>query len=403
MLNIFIISNDIRIEKLIEFFQPFFKTKIRRAGDFDQGLQEVFENRPSVVFIQSSIGNVSGETIARHIKSLLGSASPRIVFMGEDEEKAARKAAWWDNWIGISDSEQKLREDFSGILNDYFPADWKEISLEMEKPAPRPAARETGSDTFRFQEDVAAPVGPGITRPSESAPAQVVPPAVAPEKSDETPPEQKPRAEDEDLPFEIFPADSSLNHEFQPASDFPQRKKRASIVVILGLPLLLLLSIAGGWLYFRNRPDIRPPAQTAARPPAGAGQRQGPTLSPSSSATAARTLPSFIRKEWLDAAYSASHPGWERYLASDRDIRLFRENGALKALQIIARENGRITDDNLASILREFGLQRSQTAAAVERKDGVLVEKTLLAEKTELVVYKSGEEGRIRAFVLAFP
>lgn len=402
MLNIFIISNDTRIEKLVEFFQPFFKTKIRRAGDFDQGLQEVFENRPSVVFIQSSIGSVSGETIARHIKSLLGTASPRIVFLGEEGEKAARKASWWDNWIGVGDSEQKLREDFCKILHDYFPADWSEISREMEKPGQPPPEPGTGFEVFRFQEDEEAPARPGRAASSHATPAQSAAPELSVERSDGTHPGQEHLAQDEELPFEVFPADTAHPRESRPTLGFPHRKKRTSLIVPLGLPLLALLAIAGAWLFIRNRADMRPPEQTVTSPAAGAGQRQIASPHPSPPA-ASPTLPSFIRREWLDAAYSASHAGWERYLAPDLDIRLFRENGALKALQIIARDNGRITDGHLASILGEFGLRRPPTAAAVENKDGVLIERTLLAEKTELVVYRSGEDKRIQACVLAFP
>jgi flagellar FliL protein len=402
MLHIFIISNDVRVEKLIEFFQPFFKTKIRRASDFDQGLQEVFENRPSVVFIQSSIGSVSGETIARHIKSLLGSGSPRIVFMGEDGERAARKAAWWDNWICITDSEQKLRENFSRILNDYYPADWNEISREMEKPAPLQAGPGVGIDIFRIPEDVVTPAEPGDTQPSETAPAQVVPTKIAAEESEEAPPGKDLHPADTDLPFEIFPDDSTPYHGSPLIPEFPQRKKRTSILVLLGLPLLFLLSIAGGWFYFRSKPDIHPPTQTVTNPSTSPAPRHEPSPPPSAPANTARTAPSFIKKEWQDSAYSASHPGWERYLAPDYDIRLFRENAVINALQIIARENGLIPAAYLTSILGEFGLQRPHSVGSVERKDGLLVEKTMLAEKTELVVYKSEGDGQIRAFVLAF-
>ncbi len=145
MLNVFVISSDKRVESLIGHFQPFFKSKIRCASDFDNGLKEVFENRPSVVFIQSTIGTVSGETVSRHIKSLLGSDSPRIIFMGDSDSNGAKGTSWCDGWICVSDSAQQMQQDFIEIISRNFPEDWREIHKEMEKTASCPADKAQGA------------------------------------------------------------------------------------------------------------------------------------------------------------------------------------------------------------------------------------------------------------------
>lgn len=135
MVNVFMISSDERIAGLVEFFQPFFKSKIRCAADFDNGLKEVFENRPTIVFIQSEIDTVSAETVSGHIKSLLGTVSPRIVFMGDPESDALKDASCCDDWIHISDSPQQLRQDFGDLIARCFPKDWQDIHKKMEKSA----------------------------------------------------------------------------------------------------------------------------------------------------------------------------------------------------------------------------------------------------------------------------
>jgi flagellar FliL protein len=403
MLHIFIISNDIRIEKLIEFFQPFFKTKIRRASDFDHGLQEVFENRPSVVFIQSTIGSVSGETVARHIKSLLGSGSPRIVFMGEEGAKGGRKTTWCDDWICITDSKQKLQSDFSKLLNDYYPLDWKEISREMEKSA----SRQPNAGAVSAAAQVAGK--PSETACAEKQPvsdaihAQGAPHVIATEETAGVSSfEVIPPAETE-LPFEIFPDESTLHHDFSPTDEFPQGKKRTSFTVRLGLLVLFLLILTGGWFLFRRIQENRTPVPAIQRPPANGAQKQATSAHPRPVRTSTvRGVPSFIHRDWRDSAYSASHPGWERYLSPEYDFRLFRDKDTVKALQVIARENGQIRGNYLASVLGEFGLTLPQSPGVVERKDGLQVERTSLGGKAELVVYRNEGDGRIKAFVLAF-
>lgn len=395
MLHIFIISNDIRIEKLIQFFQPFFKTKIRRAGDFDQGLQEVFENRPSVVFIQSTIGSVSGETVARHIKSLLGSASPKIIFLGEDSGKTGRKTTWCDDWICISDSEQELRRDFSKLLSEYCPQDWLEISREMERTPSRQTDAVFGSEDIPPVAEAAESGGPSDG--AQPAPVQSdtgIPAETAGASESGT---VQPEAEDDT--FEIFPGESAEYPEFPATPEFPHGRERISVTLRLVFLILFLLIVAGGWFLFRKTQESR-----SRHPAATAGQEQGrSTPAPSAAAVNAGRAPSFIRGEWRDPDYSASHPGWERYLSPDHDFRLFREKHVLKALQVIARGNGRIRDGYFASVLGEFALPIPQAADSVEKKDGVLVERTTLAGTAELVVYKSESDGRIQAFVLAFP
>lgn len=404
MLHIFIISNDVRVEKLIEFFQPYFKTKIRRASDFDQGLQEVFENRPSVVFIQSTIGSVSGETVARHIKSLLGSGSPRIVFMGEEGARTGRKAAWCDDWISINDSEQKLHRDFSTLLNEFFPVDWSEISREMERSASRQSDTVTGSVTIQVTEksvettsDVSQAVSDTPLTPVETK--GITTDGTAAAASTDFPP----APEESELPFEIFPNDSNPYQDFSPIPDFSQRKKRTSVTLRLGLLILLLLILSGGWFLLRKMQDNRPPIPVIQHQAAkGAQQRVSSLHPPSTDAITVRELPSFLRRDWRDGAYSSSHPGWERYLSPEYDFRLYREKNSIKAIQVIARGNGQVPDTYLASVLREFGLPHPQTMGVSERKGALLVQSTTIQGKAELVLYKSDGDGRIKAFVLAF-
>lgn len=81
MNTILFISDDFRSGDLLTFLRSHYKGRVKLAPDFDQGLKDVFDNRPSGVFIQSEISGISGETVARHIKTLLRTEAPRIILV----------------------------------------------------------------------------------------------------------------------------------------------------------------------------------------------------------------------------------------------------------------------------------------------------------------------------------
>jgi flagellar FliL protein len=49
------------------------------------------------------------------------------------------------------------------------------------------------------------------------------------------------------------------------------------------------------------------------------------------------TLPDFIPRYGLDKNYGTANPGWDRYKGQVTEFKVFRENGAIKAIQIIDR------------------------------------------------------------------
>jgi len=136
MLTLLFISDDTRVADLIARFQPKLKARMRLALDFDQGLKEVFDNRPAAVFIQGDISGISGETVARHIKTLLRTDAPRIVLMHTAPLSAQGAKKWFDDTIDCSLPSPELFEQFSRRLREIAPAHW----LDRDDAPPAPAA-----------------------------------------------------------------------------------------------------------------------------------------------------------------------------------------------------------------------------------------------------------------------
>jgi len=395
MLNVFVISSDKRIARLIEHFQPFFKSKIRSASDFDNGLKEVFENRPSVVLIQSTIGTVSGETVSRHIKSLLGSASPRIVFMGDSDGNVKKGTSWCDDWISISDSPQQLQQDFAELISRNFPEDWREIHKEMEKTAPGPA--DTAQDTHHSAVGISDNVESrqGLVGTSEFVTIGKAEEISVPQKTGGS--EADVLGLDRDSGEEKeFPAYQNLYDDPSLASVVSPSKRR---FVARLLTALSLLAVAGGGIYFwlLRSGDSKPSATTSLT-----AKVERPASPPTNIKERIKGLPSFVHSEWRDAPYSAQHPGWERYVSPEVDFRIFREKDTIKALQGISRSNTGISEPVLVRILEQLGINGSLPKGKETLKNGFLEESIVFPGVAELVIYHEQGGAKIKAFVLEF-
>lgn len=399
MLNVFVISSDKRVRSLIAHFQPFFKAKIRCASDFDNGLKEVFENRPSVVFIQSTIGTVSGETVSRHIKSLLGSESPRIVFLGESDIKGKTGTSWCDDWIRVSDSEQQLQQDFAELFSRCFPTEWREINEEMENRAHADSKNLVKPHISEEKLSPEAPVRQELADKSDFGPGGTLAGTSIPEKSSGFTVEI-PSSESEIVEEEVFPAYQNLYDDPSLAADL-SRKKRRSVGKYLAVFSLLAVAVAGFYLWKHHDDRV----QQSLRPSSPASKSSVADHSAPSAATITvddNGLPSFLRSDWRDPGYSSQHPGWERFLSPEVDFRLFREKGTIKALQGISRKQSGISDAFLTELLKQCGFNGPLAKGIVEVKNGILVKSVVLPGGAELVTYQEQEAPHLKAFVLEF-
>ena len=400
MLNIFVISSDTRVARLIEYLQPFLKTKIRCASDFDNGLKEVFENRPSVVFIQSTIGTVSGETVSRHIKSLLGSASPRIIFMGDFDSSRKKGTSWCDDWISVSDSEQQMQQDFAELISRYFPEEWREISLEMEKSATRSveALQELNCPGEEISAKDISRQGKlgenGLELNSESPDGfhsvEIVtaPDAVLPGLNGGS------------VTEEAFSGYQKSFGEPFLESISSKAKHHVSGKFLAGL---ILLAVVGSGIYFWLTREKGKTVPAVQQPAAISTENPGHTASPPvMKQRGIKGLPSFLRSEWRDDLYSSQHPGWERYVSQEADFRIYRKNDTIKALQGISRGRSGFADAYFTLILNQLGVEGPLPSGKESSENGFQVKTFVLPGVAELVTYQEQGNTQITAFVLEF-
>jgi len=157
--------------------------------------------------------------------------------------------------------------------------------------------------------------------------------------------------------------------------------------------LLLMVLVLGTYLIVQHWEEL---TQLFAGNEAVAPPRK-PLLPP-----VARKLPLFFPRVPPDSAYSATHPGWERYPGEGLDYLAYRENGRLLAVQIIAGPEGKINQSFVRMCIRETtGLEDGENWTKKQHVE-FLLETGTLRDRGEVAVYKRLPGNEIRGVVLTF-
>ena len=425
MTNVLIIASDKRMEELRSRFQPRLGALILMVNDFDLGLKEVFEKRPATVFIQDNIDGVSGTTVARHIKTLLREQSPRMVLLTGTEIPSAVVNNWFDDVMPLSGTEQSIGESFKrhldateglvwkenirddgvssvdeppltgepGVILDNcetivpepFPTEFPPLP-EPEIPHPPRQSNHPDAETKRAALDEAREklLSPGTLIPThvaehEHPPAQVSPPRYRPVSQPSVPVPEEP----------VW--DGPVPHG-EPVNG---RSLQGSRLWIYGAGFVVAVAIS---LFVYSRTLFR-----TAPPPPLASSDTRPAADASSSGGI--KLPTFITSGSVDREYGVTHPGWERYLSitGSMEYLVYREGGAIKAIQMISLKEAVIDDSFFRTALRELFGNDTYRATSSSVKKGFLVESGTAAGRADLLVYRKDKSSVPVAVVITIP
>jgi hypothetical protein len=129
MINLLFISDNSKAEYIKTVIQPVLKVTINVVTDFDHGLKNVFEKRPSIVCIQDQIGGVTGENVARHIQMLLGSSAPKFILLLTGNSKARLIKGLYEHIVDLSLSNETVAEDVTNILKTLLGDQWERFYI----------------------------------------------------------------------------------------------------------------------------------------------------------------------------------------------------------------------------------------------------------------------------------
>jgi flagellar FliL protein len=175
-----------------------------------------------------------------------------------------------------------------------------------------------------------------------------------------------------------------------------KRYQAIAVAVILGL-------IGGSWYLFKQTPH---PTQTVVKESIQANVpgpvTSAPVVQQSISSTQRMVpdvLPSFIPLAGHDRAFALQKPGWERYVGTDSEFRVFRSDGKLKAVQVLATNGHVISESRLKTILIELTGTGEYGISSHEQKFGFQVSRATVNRKADLLIYR--KKSAVHAFVVS--
>ncbi len=129
MINLLIISDNIKAESIRKTLQPMLKAKIDILGDFDLGLKEVFEKRPTTVLIQEHLDGVSAENVARHIQMLLGKNGPTFILLHDGNPVAKPVKGLFDHVVDLNMPAKPFFQDLISKLKLIYGDQWDKFYI----------------------------------------------------------------------------------------------------------------------------------------------------------------------------------------------------------------------------------------------------------------------------------
>lgn len=133
MLNLLFISDNPKVEYLKSVLQPVLTVLIDVVPDFDHGLKDVFEKRPTTVCVQDQISGVTGESVARHIQMLLGNSAPTFILLHSGSGKARAIKGLYEHLVDLDQSNEALAENIKSTLMSLLGDQWDKIYIPSKR------------------------------------------------------------------------------------------------------------------------------------------------------------------------------------------------------------------------------------------------------------------------------
>ena len=206
---------------------------------------------------------------------------------------------------------------------------------------------------------------------------------------------------DKPLVTESVPEDLLLAFEDNYRSELRARRRITAIVVIMIVCLGCVTYVYTQKpkfiaTLFRKTPTASAPVKQVIPVPQKVVVQKPES---SSRKTQAAPLPTFIPQTGVDAAFASQNPGWERFLGSTIEYRVFRSESRIKAVQVMAKPGHEITASLLKAILKELTGSPEYRVTSRGNKSGLEVVRATANNSAELLIYRN--KTRMQAFVVS--
>ncbi|GFO63083.1 hypothetical protein [Geomonas paludis] len=268
------------------------------------------------------------------------------------------------------------------------------VEVVPPPPPPREAAHATPAPSPRQEPAQEAPAPPVASeppaQPARRAPKSLYP---TPEQIYRKPPAQCGQEVDDDDTAPLSRPEGSS-------------KSRTTGIAVIGVLVLAL----GVVVWQRSKPEPAPTALRSLAPTAMAPAPAIPTapaipMAPAPAPAkkqAAGNLPGFIPKVPADAAYAAAHPGWELYRGHRKEFRVYREQGKVRAIQVLPEGESDLNEGMLGRYFKEATGADLPPDGETRAQNGLALETRKAKNGAEIAIYRTSAP-HIVGIVLQLP
>lgn len=402
------------------------------VNDIHRGIEDLDRRRPDLVIFQNRLSGLSADILHKHLKSRLGSRRTRFVLISTSEsldvDLSARFDAILDPALDDAQLEQSILRltGLAGPQDGPLPPEPDVGAVASAKPVMPDEARLSpvaGGEKVGGTFPLALPVD--LQRDDEESPetplVYELPKRTGRKIVSEFSLQLEQQGADhvqQPVPQEMYEEPPVRRNLHQPPhvivdSDRirPWYHRTAPLLIAATLAVVLAVSVV------QYRSGKAPAEQSQEAPPGASAVQQAvssSTVSTSAPSPARqnlashgggrpRTLPGFVPRDGHDPSYGRQHPGWELYLGTTSEHRVFRESdGSIKALQIIDRSGVGVQESFYTSVLKELAGVTAMRPTSSEVKEGYEIRRGEVAG-LQLVQYRDAQGGRLRGFVITWP
>lgn len=396
MITILLITDQPRLQSIFTFIGELPAVTLRMAGSLDHGAEEISAAAPAIVFVQDRLSGLSGNIIARHIRSRLSPEETKIILLSEDNPDLSQ-IEFVDRCLDLRETDQTLTSAVEDIL-----------AAVVRKQEISDPGKSNASDLIEKVYDQ-------VKLSRENSPAEINKDKQTAMSASEEPTEKSPFqdkletvldsqepvsvhfAETRHIHSDVTPTEPGTLLHGQRVGDYIIReepeKNRFWLFAIISVALVAILFyfLAGGKKQQAKTITVKP-VPVSAQPAA----KQTPIPSKLT------RLPSFIPAQGGDAAYGKTHPGWEKYVTSKLEFKVYREKDYIKALQVIDLSGGAITEAYFKDVLKEVVGNSNYAVAAKAEKGNYLIEKGSISAAGRIITYRDKSTLHLKGFVVHF-
>lgn len=353
-----------------------------------------------LILVQDRLSGLSHELILRHLRAKLADSSPLIVLATDSPDIHDADPNLYPLDLSLPDSEliRQLERLLSKLPKSSFDGDIVS-SVQEATMAVLPDLQRDPLPQEPLEEAVVATADNDAPLPAEQAPPEGVGSRFAAELETEIA-----RREETVIPQGLQQESEPLItlSEFMTVAESPKQSFKGVKLLFLSAGVLLLL--VASWRYFSAGPDLKQPIAAESGEPRKVPQ---PVQAKITSVATPKVLGQFPLPRFIarvspthDPSYTATHQGWERFVASDIEFKIFRESDKLTAVQVVGKGSAGLPPALFSAAMRELAGVGDYRTTGREQQGDYLVKRGTLGKSGTVTIYKDLGDARLHGFVI---